>query len=83
MYFEQSVRIYQSAIGERCPEVAVKYNNIGLVYFGKGDYDKALEYIGLAIDILLEFVPEDHPQVALFRQNIDLVKSVKDGGPKE
>ena len=32
-----------NALGEKHPDVADSYNNIGMVYHAKGDYDKSLE----------------------------------------
>ena len=49
--------------GERHPDVATSYNNIGAVYDSQGNYPAALEYYSKALDIRLEVFDECHPLV--------------------
>jgi tetratricopeptide (TPR) repeat protein len=38
-------------LGENHPELASTYNNIGLAYQRKGEYDKGLQYMEIALKI--------------------------------
>ena len=38
-------------MGEYHPGIAITYNNIGSAYKNKGDYDKAVQYLILALKI--------------------------------
>ena len=38
-YYNKSLAIRLNALGEKHPDVADSYNNIGMVYHAKGDYD--------------------------------------------
>ena len=38
-------------MGENHPGIAITYNNIGLAYQHKGQIDKALQYLELALKI--------------------------------
>ena len=42
--FSKSLAIQLNTLGENYPDVAVSYNNIGIVYRAKGDNEKAKEY---------------------------------------
>ena len=53
--------------------MATSYNNIGVVYKAKGEYDKALEYYQKSLAIRLKQLGPDHPDVATSYNNIGLV----------
>ncbi|CAF5003981.1 unnamed protein product, partial [Rotaria sp. Silwood1] len=55
------------------PHIATSYNNIGLVYKDKGDYDNALDYCKQALDIWKQTLPEEHPDIASSYNNIGLI----------
>ena len=38
-------------MGENHPDIATIYNNIGLAYQNKGEYDKSVHYLELALKI--------------------------------
>ena len=54
-------------------DIAISYNNIGLVYSDKGDYDKALEFLNKAMTIRKAKLGEEHTDVATSYNNIGVV----------
>ncbi len=60
-------------MGEEHRKVATTINNIGLVYYLKGNYDKSLEYHKKALAIKLRLWGEEHRQVAYSYNNIGIV----------
>ena len=59
-------------LGGEHPSVATSYNNIGLTWKTKGEYDKALEYYEKCLAIYLKTLGEEHPYVATSYNNIGL-----------
>ena len=59
--------------GERHPDVATSYNNIGSIYDSMGDYSKALEYYTKSLEIYLEIFGEYHIDVVSSYNRIILV----------
>ena len=59
--------------GERHPDVAISYNNIGFIHSSQGNYSQALEYHQKSLEIRLEIYGERHPDVATSYNNIGLV----------
>ena len=45
------------------------------VYNNKGNYDKALEHYGKALEILKRTLGKDHPNTLFVQKNIDNAKS--------
>jgi tetratricopeptide (TPR) repeat protein len=45
-------------------------NNLGLAWYEKGEYDKAIEYCDKALKSDLNTFGEDHPNVAAYRNNL-------------
>ncbi|CAF4712965.1 unnamed protein product, partial [Rotaria socialis] len=43
-FFEKDLEISQKTLSPDDPQLATRYNNIGLVYRNMGEYSKALEY---------------------------------------
>jgi tetratricopeptide (TPR) repeat protein len=74
-YFNKSLKIKPEVYGERNPDTATSYNNIGEVYYRLGEYEKALEYYNKAKKILLNFVDENHPNIKIMNDNIEYVKN--------
>jgi len=64
-------------LGEKNIDVAWSYNNIGIVYSDKSEYEKALEYYQKALEIQKELLGEKHTNVADFYKNIGLVYADK------
>ena len=66
-------------LGEEHPDVATSYNNIGMVWKSKGDYEKALEYYILCAQIRFKKLGADHKLTKTMVENArrlakDLVK---------
>ena len=57
--------------------MARSYNNIGLVYDNKGEYDKALEYYQKSLAIKLKQLGPEHPSVAISYHNMAYVYKAK------
>ena len=63
-YYEKSLKIRLSILGENHPSMARSYNNIGIVYISQGEYERALEYIEKSLKIRLSIFGENNPDVA-------------------
>ena len=57
--------------GEKHPDMAASYDNIGAVYEAKGDNDKALEYYNKSLAIRLNTLGENHADVATSYKSIE------------
>ncbi|MDE6277769.1 MAG: tetratricopeptide repeat protein [Muribaculaceae bacterium] len=72
-YYQKALSSALEQYGEKNPDMALSYNNIGTVYDSQGDYDKALEYFQKAPNIWLE-VGEEHPYVMGVKNAIEFIK---------
>ena len=63
-YYNKALEIWQEFYGERHPNVAICYHNIGLVLKNQGNYSEALEYYKKSLEINKEIYGERHPDVA-------------------
>ena len=52
------------------PEYGEAYNNIGLAYDRKGEYDRAIEYYQKALKIDIKKLGQEHPDTAIDYNNI-------------
>ena len=59
--------------GRHVFNLAGSYNNIGSVYKGLGDYENALKYLQMAMDIEIATLGTDHPSTATSYHNIGTV----------
>jgi len=64
-------------LGGEHPYVADSYNNIGVVWKNKGEYDKALDFYQKSLEIKLKTLGGEHPSVADSYNNIGLVWDIK------
>ena len=69
----QLISFRETLYGQKHPDTATSYNNIGAVYDNKGEYDKALEYYHKALVIDEEVLGMKHPSIAKSYNNIGLV----------
>ncbi len=76
-YYDKAEQYYQCALqsalnkyGDKHPDVATSYNNIGGIYADQGNYSQALEYYNKALEIRLAVFGEQHPDVANSYNNI-------------
>ena len=72
-YYQKALEIRKQVLGESHPDVALSYNNIGVVYDAQGYYDRALEYHQQSLEIRKQVLGESHPDVALSYNNIGVV----------
>ena len=75
--YPKAMSVYKKALhharkqsGEESQDVALCYNNIGLVYDEQGDYSSALEYHQKVLSMQQDFFGEQHPNVASSYNNI-------------
>jgi tetratricopeptide (TPR) repeat protein len=71
-YSEKALKIQLSIFGEKHPNTAVSYNNIGSAWEAKGEHDKAIEYHEKSLKIQLSTFGENHPNTAISYGNIGL-----------
>ncbi|MEM9918384.1 MAG: CHAT domain-containing tetratricopeptide repeat protein [Bacteroidota bacterium] len=69
---QQSLQIKES-INEHKTELAIIYQNLGNAYRWQGDYDKALEYLDVALKYTLDSFPETYSAVPEIYDNMGLV----------
>ena len=69
LYLRQ-VFLLESVHNKNHYEIAVSYNNIGLVYYSQYDYQKALDYYNRSSAILKSELGERHPMIATVYNNI-------------
>jgi tetratricopeptide (TPR) repeat protein len=69
-YQEKSLAIRLKTLGVEHPDVAMSYNNIGILYRHKVEYDKALEFYEKSLEVRLKTFGGEHPTVALSYINI-------------
>ncbi len=72
-YSEKALEIDLTIFGDKHPNVARNYNNVGTAWMRLGylgDVKKSIEYYGKALDILLEVYGERHPDIAATYNNL-------------
>jgi tetratricopeptide (TPR) repeat protein len=67
------LEIRKELLGEKHTTVARDYNNIGVVYDIKNEYDLALQYYFKSLEINKELLGEKHADIASFYNNIGIV----------
>ncbi len=72
-YYEKGLELHLKYHGENEPEIAVLYNNIGLLWDGIGDYKKALSFYKKALNIQLGKYGSQHPAIAASYNNIGTI----------
>ena len=73
-----ALEIRERLLGEKHPDTAGTYNNLGTVYYNMGDYDRALEFYQIALDIKKKTLGPEHPNTARTYNN--LAVAYKDTG---
>ena len=72
-YYQESLRIFDKALGKEHPDVATIINNLGNVYNFKGEQDKALQYLQESLRIREKALGKEHPYVAMSLNNLGLL----------
>ena len=70
MYYFWAMKIYEATLGEEHHNTATSYNNIGMVYYRQGNYDKALEYCLKDLAVQEKVHGTEHPDTATSYNNI-------------
>ena len=61
-FYERDLKITVAALGENHPDVAASYNNLGVVYKNKGEYDKAIDFYERSLSINIASLGLEHPE---------------------
>ncbi len=69
----REIKLTEELYGLNSIKAAISYNNIGLVYYSRGEYINALECYNKAFDIFKDVVGEDDPSTAYVYNNIGLL----------
>ncbi|MDR0917938.1 MAG: DUF2225 domain-containing protein [Oscillospiraceae bacterium] len=69
----RTAEICEKIFGKNHPDTATSYNDIGVVYKDKGDYEKALEYFFKALKIQKKVLEKEHPDTATSYNNIGTI----------
>ena len=64
-------------LGDSHPTTAQIYDNLGLAYGAKRDYDRAIEYHEKSLEIKLIALDETHPSTAETYNNLGLIFHLK------
>ena len=72
-YELKALKISEEVLGERHPDTATSYNNVGMTYGDLGNYDKELEYKLKALKIREEVLGEQHPDTATVYNNVSSI----------
>ena len=73
MYNQTYLMMVQFSGKENFSDTTSSYNNIGVVYYSQGDYDKALEYYSKTLAIREKVLGTEHPNTARSYGNIGVV----------
>jgi len=73
-YHEKALAIDLKVYGEQHPDVANRYNNLGLAWYSLGEYQKAIDYYEKAKAILLKVFGEQHPHTQSVKSNLESLK---------
>jgi tetratricopeptide (TPR) repeat protein len=71
---EKALAIQQQSLPPNHPDLAMSYNNIGLVYENMSNYSKALSFYERAVDIGQRSLPSNHPNLQTYKRNLERVK---------
>ena len=75
--FEQSIRLKKILFGENDTLLAPTYNNMGIIFFNKPDYEEALRYYQLAMNSARGKKANPNPLIPRFTENIGLIYARK------
>ena len=70
MLLTKSLKLIKESYGDNNLPIANIYNNMGLNFKDQSNYDLALKYYNLSLDIRIEFLDLTHPDVIAIKHNI-------------
>lgn len=68
--YKKSLKLKKETLGSNHVSVATTLNNMGSVYFSRGDYKKALKAYEKALQVMIVLLGDDHLNVATVHNNI-------------
>ena len=71
---EVTYTVLEKALGIDHPDTATSYNNIGTVYFARGNYGEALEWLEKALAVYVKVLGTEHPFTKITQKGVDLTK---------
>lgn len=76
-FFKRALNRRLYVLGKNHPSTAISYNNIGIYYFYKGDFDKAIEYFQNKTIICENILGKEHPLTDISYYNIGMTYIAK------
>jgi tetratricopeptide (TPR) repeat protein len=74
-YYEKAIEIRQKeTLAENHPDLATTFNNICQLYSKMGEQSEAVSFYERAIDIGQRSLPENHPHLQMYRENLKFVR---------
>lgn len=70
----KDTKILEEVLEPNHPDSATSYNNLAVIYLDMKKYRKALPYAKKAVAILQHLFPNGHPNLDLFKENLELIK---------
>ena len=71
--FNSQVSIKEQIFSLNDIEIAVSYNNLGVIYMELDNYERALKYLEISLSIRREKIGDNHPDTATTYNNIACV----------
>jgi len=69
-FYNKALNIDIEVLGEKHPDVAISYNNLGSMYNKIGEYEKASNFHNKALNIKIKVLGEKHPEIASSYDNL-------------
>jgi tetratricopeptide (TPR) repeat protein len=76
-YYNKSLKIRIESLPPNHPDIATSYDNIGSIYYNKGENETALDYYNKSLKIRIESLPPNHLDIATSYNNIGSIYNNK------
>ena len=76
-FYQKALNIFTNTFGQNHPKASTPYNNLGVAWEYKGNYDKAIDLYQKALNIDLATFGQNHPNVATSYNNLGLAWKYK------
>jgi tetratricopeptide (TPR) repeat protein len=73
-YYHKSLKIRQAVLPPKHPQIALTYNNLGLLYYDNGEYAEALKFYQESLEMNYNILPPTHPLIAQTENDIRKLK---------